>query len=83
MNMHSDEAERPLAGITVLDLTRLLPGPMATMHLADMGATVIKIEDKGAGDYARTMSHVRNELSQLFIAVNREKIHSTRSQGSE
>ena len=38
-----------------------------------MGATVIKIEDKAAGDYGRTMSHVRNELSQLFIAVNRGK----------
>ena len=63
----------PLAGLTILDLTRLLPGPVATMHLADMGATVIKIEDKGSGDYARTMSHVKNELSQLFIAVNRGK----------
>lgn len=63
----------PLAGITVLDLTRLLPGPMATLHLADMGATVIKIEDKDAGDYARTMSHVKHEVSQLFIAVNRGK----------
>lgn len=63
----------PLTGITVLDLTRLLPGPMATMHLADMGATVIKIEDKGDGDYARTMSHVRHQVSQLFIAVNRGK----------
>ncbi len=71
--MTQDLAHQPLAGITVLDLTRLLPGPMATMHLADMGARVIKIEDKGAGDYARTMSHVRNELSQLFIAVNRGK----------
>jgi crotonobetainyl-CoA:carnitine CoA-transferase CaiB-like acyl-CoA transferase len=67
------EAAAPLAGITILDLTRLLPGPVATMHLADMGATVIKIEDKGAGDYARTMSHVKHELSQLFIAVNRGK----------
>ncbi len=63
----------PLAGITILDLTRLLPGPMATQHLADMGATVIKIEGKGAGDYARTMSHVKREVSQLFIAVNRGK----------
>lgn len=68
----SDTA-RPLAGVTVLDLTRLLPGPVATMHLADMGATVIKVEDRGAGDYARTMSHVKHELSQLFIAVNRGK----------
>ncbi|MCD0502511.1 CaiB/BaiF CoA transferase family protein [Bordetella petrii] len=42
----------PLAGVTVLDLTRLLPGPVAGMHLADLGANVIKIEDTGAGDYA-------------------------------
>ncbi len=69
----SIDAGQPLAGITILDLTRLLPGPMATQHLADMGATVIKIEDKGAGDYARTMSHVKHEVSQLFIAVNRGK----------
>ncbi len=69
----NNNPQAPLSGITVLDLTRLLPGPVATMHLADMGATVIKIEDKGVGDYARTMSHVRHELSQLFIAVNRGK----------
>ena len=73
MTTITPDTAQPLKGITVLDLTRLLPGPMATMHLADMGATVIKIEDKGAGDYARTMSHVRHELSQLFIAVNRGK----------
>jgi crotonobetainyl-CoA:carnitine CoA-transferase CaiB-like acyl-CoA transferase len=45
----------PLAGLRVLDLTRLLPGPVATMHLADLGAEVIKIEDTGPGDYARAM----------------------------
>jgi crotonobetainyl-CoA:carnitine CoA-transferase CaiB-like acyl-CoA transferase len=43
----------PLAGITILDLTRLLPGPAATMHLADFGADVIKVEDTGDGDYMR------------------------------
>ena len=67
------EVSLPLAGITIVDLTRLLPGPVATLHLADMGANVIKIEDRGTGDYARTMSHVKHELSQLFIAVNRGK----------
>ena len=65
--------DKPLHGIRVLDLTRLLPGPVATMHLADMGAEVIKIEEPGGGDYARTMGHVRHEVSQFFVAVNRGK----------
>lgn len=69
----NEPADQPLRGIRVLDLTRLLPGPMATQHLADMGADVIKIEDPGAGDYARTMGPVRREVSQFFVAVNRGK----------
>jgi len=59
---------KPLAGIKVLDLTRLLPGPVATMHLADMGARVVKIEDTGAGDYARVLKG-----AQFFRLVNRNK----------
>ena len=69
----TESIDKPLHGIRVLDLTRLLPGPVATMHLADMGAEVVKIEDPGIGDYARTMGHVRHEVSQFFIAVNRGK----------
>jgi len=65
--------DQPLTGIRVLDLSRLLPGPVAGMHLADMGAEVIKIEDPGAGDYARTMGPVRQQVSQFFVAVNRGK----------
>ena len=64
---------KPLQGIRVLDLTRLLPGPMATLHLADMGADVVKIEDTGAGDYAREMGRVREGMSDFFRLVNRNK----------
>jgi crotonobetainyl-CoA:carnitine CoA-transferase CaiB-like acyl-CoA transferase len=69
----AQEVDKPLTGIRILDLTRLLPGPVATMHLADMGAEVIKIEDPVVGDYARSMGHVKNKLSHFFIAVNRGK----------
>lgn len=64
---------RPLAGVRVLDLSRLLPGPVATLHLADLGADVVKIEDTGAGDYARTMGDGRDGVSWFFRAVNRNK----------
>jgi len=67
----------PLSGIRVLDLSRLLPGPMCTLHLADLGADVIKIEDTGAGDYARTMGETRGEgeaaMSDFFAVINRNK----------
>ena len=66
----------PLAGIKVLDLTRLLPGPVCTLHLADLGADVIKIEGAGAaGDYARSMGAgaAPGEDSFFFRIVNRNK----------
>ena len=64
---------KPLQGIRVLDLTRLLPGPMCTLHLADMGADVIKIEDTGDGDYARKIGTRSADNSLFFLALNRNK----------
>lgn len=64
---------KPLAGLRVLDLTRLLPGPVATLHLADLGADVIKIEDTGSGDYARSMGARQGETSDFFRLINRNK----------
>lgn len=62
-----------LDGVRVLDLTRLLPGPYATQLLADAGADVVKIEDTGAGDYARAMSPTVRGHGAIFDAVNRGK----------
>src|SRR5438034_8774844 len=80
---------KPLSGIRVLDLTRLLPGPMATLHLADLGADVVKVEDTEAGDYSRSMGRVRGvpPMSDFFRLVNRNKrairLHLKRPQGRE
>ncbi|MFC7236265.1 CaiB/BaiF CoA transferase family protein [Halosegnis marinus] len=63
-----------LSGVRVLDLTRLLPGPYATQLLADCGADVVKVEDTGAGDYARGMPPTTDAgHGELFDAVNRGK----------
>ncbi|MBL8234574.1 MAG: CoA transferase [Bryobacterales bacterium] len=55
-------------GIRVLDLTRLLPGPLATQWMAQMGAEVVKIEEPGKGDYMRSM-----KPEGLFEQVNAGK----------
>lgn len=64
---------KPLSGIRILDLTRLLPGPVATLHLADLGADVVKIEDPQVGDYARTLGKGQGEDSAYFRMINRNK----------
>jgi len=57
----------------VLDLTRLLPGPVCTLYLADLGADVIKVEDTGPGDYARNFGNRPGMFSAFYRAVNRNK----------
>ena len=64
---------QPLAGVRVLDLTRLLPGPFATLTLADLGAQVDKIEDAGSGDYTRVGVPQVAGMSAAFHALNRGK----------
>ena len=64
---------KPLDGIKVLDLSRLLPGALCTQHLADMGADVIKIEDRGLGDYSRWIEPVMKVHSGFFLTVSRNK----------
>ena len=62
-----------LSGIKVLDLTRLLPGPFASLVLADLGAQVDKLEDSGAGDYTRNTPPMVGDLGAAFRALNRGK----------
>ena len=63
----------PLDGITVLDLTRALAGPYATALLADMGATITKVESMKGGDSTRGWPPFENEHSLYFDSVNRGK----------
>jgi alpha-methylacyl-CoA racemase len=69
---HRPDHDQPLAGIRVLDLSRLLPGPWCSLLLADLGAEVIKVETPLAGDYAR-MAPDQLGFGGIFEAVNRGK----------
>jgi len=64
----------PLAGLTIVDLTRVLSGPYCTMLLADMGARVIKVERPGHGDDTRAWGppFVGKETA-YFLSINRNK----------
>lgn len=63
----------PLSGVRILDLTRLLPGPFATMVLGDLGADVVKVEDPASADWLRHLPPLSGEQSDAFHAVNRNK----------
>jgi crotonobetainyl-CoA:carnitine CoA-transferase CaiB-like acyl-CoA transferase len=63
----------PLADVRVLDFTRVLAGPAASLALADLGAEIIKIEPPGTGDETRGFPPMRDGESHYFLAVNRGK----------
>jgi CoA:oxalate CoA-transferase len=71
----------PLKGLTVLDITRVVAGPFCSMLLADLGATVIKVEHPGDPDYARTFPPFVGpedaQLSAFFTQYNRSKLGIT------
>lgn len=64
---------RPLDGVKVIDLSRLLPGPFATLLLADLGASIFKVEEVLGGDYARFFPPLARTMSPGFAALNRDK----------
>jgi len=72
----SGTASGPLAGLRVLDLTRVLAGPTCTQMLGDLGAEIIKIEKPGAGDDTRGFAPPyipETRESAYFVGVNRNK----------
>ena len=72
--MSSADAKGPLAGLRVIDLTRVLAGPFCTMTLGDMGAEVIKVENPSGGDDTRSFAPpYQGDQSAYFLSVNRNK----------
>lgn len=70
----ADQAPRgPLHGLRVLDLTRVLAGPYATLWLWELGAEVIKVEQPGHGDDTRAFPPIKNGESVYFASINRGK----------
>src|SRR5437868_9194179 len=64
---------RPLAGLVVVDLTRILAGPFCTLVLGNLGARVIKVERPGSGDDARSVGPFVGGKSLYFASLNHGK----------
>ena len=68
------EGPAPLAGVRVLDLSRVLAGPLATMTLGDLGADVVKVERPGEGDDTRHWGPpFAGDDAAYFLSLNRNK----------
>ena len=74
--MAESDSDLPLAGTTVVALEQAVAAPLATRHLADLGARVIKIERVGEGDFARHYDHAVRGLASHFVWLNRGKDRS-------
>ncbi|MBM9589730.1 CoA transferase [Leptospira sp. 201903075] len=74
MSQNQNQSSKgPLAGVKVVDLSLLLPGPLCSQHLADMGAEVIKIENPRAYDGSRAMFKGKTGYPALYMMLNRNK----------
>lgn len=71
--MASTQPVLALEGITVVSLEHAIAAPLATRHLADQGARVIKVERPGSGDFARAYDARVDGLASHFVWVNRSK----------
>lgn len=69
----ANPARKPLEGVRVLDLTRVMSGPFCTAMLADLGAEVIKVEMPGFGEEGRHFAPFRDGISTYFLLLNRGK----------
>lgn len=74
---------KPLEGVVVLDLSRVLAAPYTGMILADMGADVIKVERPGKGDDSRAYGPFKNGESVYYMSLNRGKRSMTLNMKSE
>ncbi len=63
----------PLAGVTVVSIEQAVAASLATRHLADLGARVIKVEHPDGGDYARAYDNAVQGLASHFVWLNRSK----------
>jgi len=73
MNAAADGWGGPLAGLRVIDLTRVLAGPLATQFLGDLGAEILKVEPPGKGDETRGFAPFVGGESHYFLGLNRGK----------
>jgi crotonobetainyl-CoA:carnitine CoA-transferase CaiB-like acyl-CoA transferase len=74
MQRPDEKTPLPLSGVRVLDLTRVLAGPLCTMMLGDLGASVIKVERPGVGDDTRSWGGPTPLDSPYFRSINRNKL---------